>query len=801
MEKITSVVWAACSSSLAAVAFASPTPSSGLEELKRRVRGIEPRQRNIRPPIVSRIAILFAIAFTFAMPLCSPLPAAVDDHNPIGVTGAFEGVITTGCAYNVLNHNATRQIDDIVVPGAIGKYGLKMTRYYNSRDPHYSLGGIGPGWRHEYMWANYSDKVDYPNGNTWDTHCTGDWGLGGPLGVSDWLTSWNGLPLFRLADGGSVLFGGVVINGTTYYSLPTAIVDPYGQPTTLTYDTNGQLTKVTEPGGRYLQFNYSTVNGYTMLTGVDAYDGVPGHARTDWVAYHYTLVSPGGSGQSMNCLTSVDYSDGQHAYYTYTTDNQPDHPNIPCPCTTKILPLVQTCQDVRYKGPMRQICYEYQDQVRYGPSPHGAIIAERYSLNSSSTGPQVSWIDPPAPSPLLSTVTFPPSYTEHRGDGPTRTFNYTALTLVRQTGGDPDPCPGINGWPPQQFLQSYTDFSTPAHTTSLGYDGNWYVNKVTDANGHITDYLRGPPPNAYLSPKGIGQILKITHHEDQTHIDYVYDDENPDISGHYVHSVSDERQNVTTYTRDANHRATRIDYPADANTPASYEEFTYNGFGQILTHHLKNGAWESFVYDGRGLLTDKYNPKYDGQSQAPGGNDPHTHYDYYTSGPWTDRVLKMTLPANWHYNLQATETYEYDRALGADGTTNPTGAAQSGRGLVTKITHTAPESNYQSFGYDAYGNKRWEENELRQHASYIYDDYNRLLTVTNPLGKITTYTYNSTNGSNTDPRLHTTNNPDMVTTPTGIKTSNVYDQDFRKTFTYVVSVRLRWQPDLNHRSS
>src|SRR5438067_4910022 len=164
-----------------------------------------------------RIATSFAIAFIFALP-CSPL-LADDDHNPIGVTGAFEGVITTAGAYNVLNHNATRQIDDIMVPGAIGKYGLKMTRYYNSRDPHYSLGGIGPGWRHEYMWVNYSDKVDYPNGNTWDTHCTGDWGLGGPLGVSDWLTSWNGLPLFRRADGGSVLFGGVVINGTTSYGL------------------------------------------------------------------------------------------------------------------------------------------------------------------------------------------------------------------------------------------------------------------------------------------------------------------------------------------------------------------------------------------------------------------------------------------------------------------------------------------------------------------------------------------------------------------------------------------------------
>src|SRR5262249_37588205 len=158
------------------------------------------------------------------------------------------------------------------------------------------------------------------------------------------------------------------------------------------------------------------------------------------------------------------------------------------------------------------------------------------------------------------------------------------------------------------------------------------------------------PPNASPGPKGIGQILTITHHEDGTHVDYTYEPEpSPSpgvqaIQGHYVHSVSDERQNMTTYTRDTNFRVTLIDYPSDANTPASFEEFTYNNFGQVLTHHLRNGAWETFVYDGRGLLTDKYNPKFDQQS-APGGSDPHTHYDYYTISDgklgWIDRVKKM----------------------------------------------------------------------------------------------------------------------------------------------------------------
>ena len=74
----------------------------------------------------------------------------------------------------------------------------------------------------------------------------------------------------------------------------------------------------------------------------------------------------------------------------------------------------------------------------------------------------------------------------------------------------------------------------------------------------------------------------------------------------------------------------------------------------------------------------------------------------------------MTLPANVSTNV-ASETYEYDRALdgaGNNGITNLNGAAVGGRGLVTKITHA--DGNYQQFKYDAYGNKRWEDNELRK---------------------------------------------------------------------------------------
>ena len=469
----------------------------------------------------------------------------------------------------------------------------------------------------------------------------------------------------------------------------------------------GQRVKVTEPGGRCLWFIYGTGSAYTdpvdgtkMLQTVEAYDydGSPGVAnhpagnRIDWVSYSYTDVANGrivnGLPEKRKMLTGVTYSDGTAASYTYVADNVPN--NVPLG-SWKYTPLLATATDVRYKGAMRTIFYEYQSN-----GPHGAIMDEK----NPGVG-AVSAIFPGVPSPTDSAPHFPEQFTETRGDGPTRTFTYTPLQLLRNFEGGA--CPDFVGDSRQQFLLNYTDFEN--QTTYLGYDTNWYVNSVRDANGHTTTYARASPP-----PSGIGQITQILH-PDGTHIDYTYQTESGAVGGHYVATVSNERQKVTTYTRDpTKHVITEIDYPSDATTPASTEGFIYNLFGQVTYHLLRNGAWESFVYDGRGLLTDKYNPKFGG---APGGSDPHAHYDYYTSADgklgWIDRVKKMTLPANYPFNLQATETYEYDR----NGRDRRGGGR---RGLVTKITHT--DNTYQSFGYDAYGNKRWEENELRQRSNY-----------------------------------------------------------------------------------
>src|SRR5439155_2676556 len=296
------------------------------------------------------------------------------------------------------------------------------------------------------------------------------------------------------------------------------------------------------------------------------------------------------------------------------------------------------------------------------------------------------------------------------------------------------------------------------HTAWLDYDkGNnnekWYVNSVTDARGsdrgdpnYTTTYLRGPAP-----PQGIGQILRITH-PGGDYIDYSYTGTNG--GPWYVMKITDERGNQTIHTRDSNHRITQTDYKDGNGIILARETFTYcdqvdpqcsnNPLGQIETHRLKNGAYVHYRYDARGLLIDKWEPTW---TDTASEGEPKTHYKYYTTEysytatdgrlvyPWMDRLMTITgPPTNWSYSSQASETYEYDRVLGANGITDLNGVAVAGRGLVTRITHA--DGKFQRFAYDAYGNKRWEDNELRNATSYTYDEYNRLLNVTRPLNEI-----------------------------------------------------------------
>jgi RHS repeat-associated protein len=678
----------------------------------------------------SLTAVLFLLSFAVGR---EGVGAEVGEDNPNGVAGDYNGSITTAGHMDPLTGNAKRVIDDITVPGSVGAYPLKWSRYLNTRGIGHPAFGGGGAWNHSYGWGltilpplpppnewEPTSYVVYPDGHMKDLYQSSEFYVA-PLpgrdqvhervlktGGGDYGLGYYDL---LLGDGGRVHFEPVPNVGLA----PVAVVDPYGLTTTLTY-VSGRLDKITAPGGRFLKINYNSTD---LIGSVQAYDRVGGTV-IETVNYTYTLVS--GVPDPYYKLTGVDYSDGTHAAYTYEANNGRNG---------EYHQLVSTCDDVRYNGPMRQIKYQYLTAADIGGATRapGQIKAEKNKV----TGETVTEITYPD-----SGITGSGMYkrTETRGDGQTRDFQY---------GEYPEPF---------RELTRVTDFQ--GHSTNISFSGdiNSGIHKtVTDARGYITSTDRDEN----------GLITKITH-PGGAYVEYAY------INTYYLYTRRNELGKVTTHTRDVKNRIIRTDYPTDVNTPASFEEFSYNDFNQVLTHHLKNGKYQHFQYDTRGLLAAKWNPT---PNATPVGTDPKTTYTYYTAADgkpgWIDRVKTETLPANVS-GLQASETYEYDK--------NASDTAVAGRGLVTKITHA--DGKYQAFDYDNYGNKLWEENELRQRTTYVYDAYKRLLSAKNPLLETTTYSYEATNGGNTSANLHTTSSVRFQTSPTGIKTANVYDENFRK---------------------
>lgn len=227
---------------------------------------------------------------------------------------------------------------------------------------------------------------------------------------------------------------------------------------------------------------------------------------------------------------------------------------------------------------------------------------------------------------------------------------------------------------------------------------------------------------------------------------------------YFISQWTDELGRLTHYDRFPNGIVGQAYYP-DGSTEGWNG---LNAFNEPGIHRYRNGANELFIYDSTGLVTKKSTPFFSNESAA------WTIYTYYPAGhPWQDRLKTVTDP------LGHTTTYEYDLQFvnGVQGTT-----PCPGRGLVTKITYA--DGSYKSFGYDIYGNKLWEENELRQRTSYTYDDYNRLLTVTDPLGHVTQTQYGDTTAQ---AQAFTANAPRRVISPFGRITAWLYDADKRPT--------------------
>lgn len=686
----------------------------------------------------ARLVFLALTLFTTAL-------HAQSNNNPTGPAGVFNGNITTGCSYDPFTGNATRSITDLAVTGAVGNYPLAFTRTANSRylqPGEFGFGQAG-GWRHSYAWeidgsetfSTASAKptvypVFLPDGRIVNfSGSPSDPYFYGPPGVPARFQPLNAdkIAYLILADGGKVEFKATRIIVCDNELLPPceysysyqaqAIIDPHGLRTNLFYNQDGSLREVREPGLRTLVFSYADTSWVNVEGGEP--DRVIDHVQASdgrVVQFYYGQASYSPGTALYTYLSSVVYpfepalNISPAAFYTYQAPNGPN-PNG--------YPLLSSCDDPMYAGPMKKISYSYA--TVNGDPIVPVVVGQILSENNGNTGQIVSRLYVP----------FVTQRTEVRGDGPAG-----GMAPVRQfyyTGA---------------FLQRFTDFQ--GHE-STNWHVNGYISAFRDARNHITSYQR----------YGHNGALTVLTHPDSEQSTQRFAYREIDGVPYFLEILGDERaiESNTYFTRDpVTHRISKIWYPDYPSGPT--EEFTYsdNGFGQVQTHTMTSGGVENFRYDGRGLMYESWPPA---TPSDPNPEQHKTRYFYYTSGPNTDRLWYVVDPRN-----NAT-WFEYNT-----------------RGQVTKVTHQ--DGTFRQSGYNVDGTLAWTADENHPNASwnvsertrYVYDDYKRVISATNPLTETTNLSYAPPNGAGS--YSHTTASVYRVTSPLNKITTFDYDENFRR---------------------
>ncbi len=698
--------------------------------------------------------------------LASPLHAQVGNNNPSGVSGIFNG-LAGGGGYDPYTGNATRSITDIAVAGAVGQYPLALVRTYNSRTPSYTSPFGTGGWNHNYNWiledsptsgtSNFHPTrytVDFPDGrvetfravnwnpteNCYRVRLGDDTPQSTSAGVRERLVPLyagpnNMLAYLLLPDGGKVEFQAAQHsyqqNGHTYYYYKytaTAIVDPYGLRTTLTWenlsDNWKRLTTVTEPAGRYLQFTYTGPNSLFISQVTEVIRGVSGR----YVNYYYQPYP------DLGLDHVVYYNDPVHltAHYRYCGGN----------VENSFINLLWTCDDPMYPGPMKRIAYEYATGHVAGTctwAVYGQIVSERYwdgIPGDEGSGPIVSTL-----SVCTDGVHNGANYRmETRGDGRTRGFIYT-------TDG---------------YLTSCTDFMN--NSAWQGYDAKKYINSVTDARGQSA----GDPSHTanYVNDPITGNVTQIqfpltpgdTPDQGNTRptVNYTY------TNNYYLASSQDEAHHTpAAITRDpVSNRVTEIDYP-----DGGYETFAYdaNHFYRLSSHRMTTGGIETFAYDGYHRKV-YYSDPYHNNS-----NNPSIQYFYDA----LDRVSGI------HDALNQPTDFQYNNRGQLTVTTLATAPSDNQRHTIINAYNPDGTLLYRTDEFGAYAG------DPAHTTNYQYDDYRRLKGVTGPVrgqgdnNRYTTHFLYDANGTGDDYR-YTDSSVTYVMLPSGKMINTSYDYNRRK---------------------
>lgn len=692
-----------------------------------------------------------ALAFAaVALGFSAPRVFAEGEDNVTGVTGPFNGTVTTGGGYDPYTGNAFRTVPDLALP-SVSEIPLVFSRTFLSRssdDP--TSFGQGGTWRHSFEWKMTDNaagnntptayRIVFPDGRDITfTAVAGQTWWRGPLGTSERLefvdgnrVSEGGLMRLHLGDGSKVEFE-YYAEDVTYWSAKlldyvesykrhfqaARLIDRHTRVTSLTYDGwvpdggTGLLLRVTEPAGRFIDIRWAQVNSKWVVAELESSNrgtwAGGGATPGEKVNYGYTTMN------GYNTLTAVTYHYDRYLSGGNWTSKTAVYTYMAPPGYTAQAPLLATAVDPRFPGAMTRIKYDYWSNMG-----KGFLKSESYY----GTGPS-------DPDLIVSKLDVPNANTrvETRGDGPSntgpqRTFTYSNGRLA--------------------FASTFRSSTEKSSYTYL----NGFLRRVVDSEGRATTYTR---------ESVLGAVTQVLNEADNTTIGYTYTStQHP----YFVATVTNERGKVTTFTRNGRGQVTNVAYPTNGGSETTY--YADDGKFYLPTSRItRSGATFTYYYGesaylGSSAWSFEDNQQVNGALQSIDPSSLLTRV----------RVAGTDVPADeqrisfydiWGRVVRTRdargydELFDFDRAGRAtkqthDGTAHaPATVHFSSTGVPTTAGNA--DNTYTLREYDGFGNLVRARNEAAKWTTTTYDAFRRPLVVTDATSRSTTMIYRPNSGA------------------------------------------------------
>ncbi len=660
---------------------------------------------NVIDPHLETIAggIYNGIIASLALTACVPFSATVANDVPVTRrTGLGDGVAYTAQGVNPVTGNQFQWFRDLFVPGA--GLNVDLVRYYNSLSNEVGL--FGKGWSSLYdMRVKLEDGaalVKYADGR-WGKFTPGADGYEAEPGVFDVLTAEGGGYVLTTPeqvrfefDGAGVLQAirnedGQALTLSYAGGALDAIVDASGRTFDVTTDSNGLVTRITDPAWRTIVYTYGvqSLQHTTYLRQLRGPQAV--NAGTDLLAMtnanggstNYAYDAAGGYLSRVSDPMGITYLENQ-----YTPDgkvaSQKNGKEDQGEWDYDLENMKATFTD----NEGNKTIYYFDSQYRVSKEEDALGFTVEYEYDDKDN------------------ITM---RKDKRGNVWRYTYDERGNMLTQS-----DPLDTWSLYDRDVTTWTYDDKNNPLsmtdalnHTWTYEYNDKGNPIHIVEPNGAET----------FAEYDSKGQMTKLTDAEERV-TTFVYDDHGNRTETHYA----DGGWTKSTYD-DAGHELSRtecLNPPACSETRVTTNVYDKNG--NVTQTTDPEGAITRFEYDKNNMLVKKIDRRngewmweYDDELNPTKETDPLKRVTTHTYNKMSKR-LSTTDAEN------RTTSFEYDKLY-----------------RMTQVTD--PAGSIYTYEYDPNGNLLTLTDPLNYRTRFVYDATNRRKFVYDALGGMTEYCY------------------------------------------------------------